>query len=1181
MFRSVFITLFLVFTISGASAQTKTIWEIGKQDLSIREFNDVPLGHVVYQVGKSDWAQDWPGEQRSGSLYEIHFDLNAAPRGVYFLKVSALTSYPRTPTLQIEINGHKGHYYLHPKAIYLADQRFRDADLLTIDLPSGYLKQSANLLTLEAVASQAPVAGTNAPAESVAYDFVSLSNDPGAAYAKGDVAADVVPTIFYRQSSGHLVETVDGFLRFNRAVPAGHATLVVNGERYNANIPATGDAGEERLKFEVPEWQGTTAARLEISAGARRTFNLSLTAERKWTIFVVPHTHVDIGYTDYQGKVAETQATTLVEAAQMIEKYPDFRFATDGSWNLQQLLDTRSQARRDQILGLIRAGKIGLPADYFNLLTGYASLETLYRSLYYSKSLSREFGLPFNYATTTDVPSYTGAYPSVLASAGIKYWAVGGNQDRATVLANEQWNEKSPFLWEGPDSAKVLFWYSRGYAQIGSVFGGDPQNESIYESLPLFLAPYEKPDYKPDAALIYGAQAENTDLHPYLATFVTTWNQSFAFPKLQYATFGDFFSYIDRNYATKLPTYKGDMGPYWEDGIGSDAYYAAEDRQNQSDALSSEVVSTVSHLVNPDAHPPKAELDDAWNKILLFAEHTWTAGRSISQPDSEETVKQLEVKDNYATQARFDLEDIANRSMGQLAHHIHIPAKTLVVFNTLNWKRDALMEADLNKNEELYDLTTQSFIPFEVLSERENFVHVRFLAPDLPPVGYKCFQIRTAANSSSPRSTVDTNPVIENKYYRITVDPGTGAVESIVDKELGREMVDHHSPYKFGQYLYVTGGDPKGDGLTRMIHPFQALPIAELTIHPATKGEYLGMEKTPWGHSVKLRSSDVNTPAIKLEILLYDNQKRIDFNFTVEKSYTTAKEGAYFAFPTAIQSPEFAYATQQSWVDPAHDLLKGASLEWFNIQKWMAIHDSGMTIGIVPLDASLASFGDINRGLWPSEFDPKTPTLFSYTMNNYWHTNYRAGQSGTFTFRYVLTSAKDFDPSSLSRLGWESMEAPAMDSVINQDKVGNPDEPLPAEGTSFLKIDNPNVALITWKVAEDGLGTILRLEDIAGHAEEATVSFPRATIRSASLCNSVEDKVRDLPVTDDHIHVTLHSYEVVTLRLIFRPTYEGEFGLPREHPAEMPRYGKSENSTVPVQNSQLRRGAGFVSSRPE
>jgi hypothetical protein len=1131
MIRSVFPTLLLLISTAGAYGQVETVWEIGRLDQSIREFNAVPATHAVYQVGNNDWAQAWPGEQRSGALYEIHFDLNQSPHGVYLLKVSALTSYPRTPALQIQINNHKELYFLHPKPIYLADQRFRAADLLSIAFPAQYIKAGENDLTLAVVDSQDPNSGASTPVQSVAYDFISLSAEPHAAYVKGAVTADLVPTIYYRQKEGHLVEEVDAFLRFNRAVPAGHATIVLNGNRYSAEISAMGDGGEERLRFEVPEWQGTTPAEIEVSAGAHHTFRLSLTAERKWTIFVVPHTHVDIGYTDYQGKVAETQANTLVEAADLIEKYPDFRFATDGSWNLQQLLETRSQAQRDQVLDLIRADKIGVPADYFNLLTGYASLETLYRSLYYSKSLSREFGLPFDYATTTDVPAYTGAYSSVLASSGIKYWAVGGNQDRATVLSHEQWNEKSPFWWEGPDGEKVLFWYSRGYAQIGSVFGANPQNDAIYQSLPIFLAPYDKPGYKPDAALIYGAQDENTDLHPYLATFATTWNQAFAYPKLQYATFTDFLSYLDKNFGAALPTYKGDMGPYWEDGIGSDAYFAAEDRQNQSDALSSEIVSTVSHIFNTDAHPPKEEMNDAWNNILLFAEHTWGAGRSISQPDSDESVKQLAVKDNFATQARFELEDNANRSMAQLAHEIHIPARTLVVFNGLNWERDALMETDLNKNEELYDLTTQERVPVEVLSDKENFVHVRFLARDLPPVGYKCFQIRAVSGSSAEPLAMETKPVIENKYYRITIDAETGAVESIFDKQLQQELVDPHSPYKFGQYLYVTGGDPKGDGLTRMIHPFQALPIAELTIHPASEGKYLGTEKTPWGHSIKLRSSDVNTPAIDLEILLYDNQKRIDFNYSVQKSYTTAKEGVYFAFPTAIQAPEFAYATQLGWVDPVHDLLKGASLEWFSIQKWMAVHDSRMTVGIVPLDASLASFGDINRGLWPSEFTAKTSTLFSYAMNNYWHTNYRAGQGGAFTFRYVLTSAKEFDPPALSRLGWESMEAPVLDSVINQDKAGNPDEPLPAEGASFLDINFPNIVLVTWKLAEDGNGTILRLQETAGQTADVTVTLPYSKIQSAALCNSVEDRLHDLNVTNGQIHLPFHPHEVLTVRL--------------------------------------------------
>jgi alpha-mannosidase len=620
-------------------------------------------------------------------------------------------------------------------------------------------------------------------------------------------------------------------------------------------------------------------------------------------------------------------------------------------------------------------------------------------------------------------------------------------------------------------------------------------------------------------------------LHPQLAMFATVWNQSYAYPKLRYSTFVDFFNYIDQRYGAELPTYKGDMGTYWEDGIGSDASSAAGDRHNQSDALSSEIVSTAAHVMDPKFHLPKAEVRDAWNNILLFAEHTWGAGNSISQPDTDEAVKQLATKDNFATQAHFELEDITNRSLYQLAHQIQIPGRTIVAFNGLNWKRNALIETDLRKNEELVDLTTHRKIPLEVMSDRENFLHVRFLASDLPSVGYKCFQVRTVSNPAPVISSPESNPVIENKYYRITIDVQTGAIQSIFDKELQRELVDNASPYRFGQYLYVTGGGPEDNGPTRMIHPSKSLPIAKLVVHPATKGEYRGFRKTAWGYSIKLRSFDVNTPEIGLELLLFDNEKKMEFRYTVEKSYTTAKEAVYFAFPAAVESPRFEYATQQGWVDPSRDMLKGASLEWFSVQKWMAVHNSNLAVEVVPVDASLASFGDINRGEWPDEFLPKTSTIFSYAMNNYWHTNYRAGQGGTFRFRYVMTSAELLNPAALTRMGWESMEAPAVDVVASQDKVGNPDEPLPAEGTSFLEINAPNVALVTWKLAEDGNGTILRLQETAGQANQVIVQLPHTTIHSANLCNTVEDNLQDLDVAGNMIHLMIHPHEVLTVRL--------------------------------------------------
>lgn len=421
MTRALSVSIFLAFIFSTsflpALCQTKTIWEIGKYDQSAEEFNASQSDHVLYEVGKSDWAQDWPRWQRTGSAYEIHFNLDAAPQGTYLLKISLLTGYMRTPDMQVEINGHKGVFYVRSKPLYTANSA-----LLTIELPTEYMAKGENSLVLSPVNTQADNPGSDAAVESIRYDFIGMTNDPHATYSGDDVRVDVVPTVFYWQKEGKLVELVDAYLRFGQNNPAGHAVLTLHGRSYSADVAARNDFGEERVEFEVLEWHGTASATLTVTAGLQRTFNLPLTAERKWLLFVVPHTHVDIGYTDYQGKVAENQAETLEEAAGLIKKYPDFRFATDGSWNLQQLRETRPQLKQDEILGLIRSDKIGVPADYFNLLTGYASLETLYRSLYYTKSLSREYNLPFDYATTTDVPSYTGAYPSVLASAGIKYW---------------------------------------------------------------------------------------------------------------------------------------------------------------------------------------------------------------------------------------------------------------------------------------------------------------------------------------------------------------------------------------------------------------------------------------------------------------------------------------------------------------------------------------------------------------------------------------------------------------------------------------------------------------------------------------------------------------------------------------------------------------------------------------
>ena len=141
-----------------------------------------------------------------------------------------------------------------------------------------------------------------------------------------------------------------------------------------------------------------------------------------------------------------------------------------------------------------------------------------------------------------------------------------------------------------------------------------------------------------------------------------------------------------------------------------------------------------------------------------------------------------------------------------LADYIYDPKGTLLVFNPLSWQRSGMVEMDLDKGLELVDLATNRTVPYEVLSTGPAYRHVRFLAQDVPSVGYKAYALKeTKAEPPAPQAT--TEGTMENQYYRVVLDPDSGAVKSIFDKELNKELVNASSPYRFDQYLYVTGAD--------------------------------------------------------------------------------------------------------------------------------------------------------------------------------------------------------------------------------------------------------------------------------------------------------------------------------------------------------------------------------------
>ncbi len=1059
----------------------------------------------------------------------IEFQLQDTPSPAYRLKVALLFESPSVPALRVTINGKTGTYYPEPQldsrlgdVAGAHDTVYSNADL-SIEFPGYFLHQGLNTITFQAVEE----ANDDVPGAGFTYDAIELDRI-GTGSTGIDSSTRIKPTAFFTKHGSRLSELVDVTLHSSQKLrPHDVVSLVLGGKKYEGKVGISRDFGEAKVVFEVDEFPSQSLARVSWGTGGGGVKAEQVIApKKKWTLLMVPHIHLDVGFTDYQSKVGVVQSRAIDEAMDFVAKHPDFRFSIDGEWPLEQFLRTRNTAEQQRVITAIQKQQLFVPAQYVNLLTGFPTAETLIRSLYPSANLSRQYKTPFNYANITDVPSYSWSYPSILASAGIKDLIAGANNHRAPVLMQGHLNEHSPFWWIAPDGQKILFWYAHPYLQMSYLFGLPPILAAGEDTVPLFLQQYEHPDYRASAAIIFGTQPENYDLYPEQAVLADKWNTKWAYPRIEYSGFYDALETIRQQFGDNIPTYSGDGGPYWELGIGSDAYYAAMERANESRGPSAEKLLTIASLINPRIAVDKAALDDMWRNMLLMDEHTWGAANSVIDPESSEATSQLEVKDSFPIRAQAEVDSLMKAGMATLADTIPVGASSLIVFNTLNWSRSGVVEFDLSKWQELADPASGSVVPLQLVREENELNRVRFVAQDVPAMGYKVYQIRNAAAPlTRPKPLQST--ILESPYYRVELDPASGAVRSIYDKDLRRELVDQRSNFRLGQYLYVTDANPADNQRLTWYNG-----KLDLQIHPAQDGRLLSVTRTPYGWEAQMESTATNTPSIRTSILLFEHEKKIEFVEDVEKDKVLDKEAVYFAFPFAVNHPQFQYELQTTSMDPSRDMYPGAGHEWFSVQHWVSVQADGISAAVMPLDVPLVTLGDVDRGHWLKEFGERQATIFSFAMNNYWEDNYVGSQGGKFHFRYIVTSAPSTNEGQLSRMGWDEVTPLEFDYVSRLDKAQDQPHFMDGGQASFAQIDDPNLLLDTWKPAEDQNGTILRFLDLGGQTRSVAIHLPMFRLISAWQTDAVERSQNQLPINDGHeFSVIIHLHEIVTVRI--------------------------------------------------
>ena len=1146
----------------GAGGDGNMLWRIGAADHSSDEFSSsAAAGAQPYDTGAGNNPKRWPRKQGAKQTCRIRFSLDEAVPASAILAIEGFYMEPGPSAVKISINGKNGRFRLTPK--YARDSDMRQGRELAHNgfsvrapVDASFLRSGANEITITAV-------GKNV------FNYDALWMERSAAPLAPELEMLVEPAIFFRRRDGQLFEEVALVARHNLPQGGGGALSIAYKQgafTHSKNAIPLEDFGEYVVEtMEVPAFDGPQHYELTASAAGKnstgaseKTFTGTIAPEKRWKLFAGLKIHNDVGFTDYQPNVEELDGRNTDRVLELAAKYPLYKFNLEVAWLAVNYTRLRTRPRVEQLMQLVRENRVGIGAWYLNLPTSVCDGEELYRALYAAKALQRDHGAPVTAASLTDTPSQCWSVPSYLADAGVKGFVLGGNQHRGPLLMHSRLNENSPFLWEGPDGRRVMAFFSRAYRNADRIFGTSPAAtgsslEQSRQGILQALARYRRDDYAPDAFYIFGQTGDNAYMRDTAVKAINDWNAAYAYPEVIFATDADYFDYIEKNFAGKLPVFRGDAGAYWADALGSSTAPTIINRDSRRLLPAAETFLACASLFDKNLAYPAQRLRDAWEDVLFYDEHTWGAGNSITQPDREFVLRQFEFKQAHAVRGNWAAKDLLTRALARLTQFVTVDRLALFVFNPALHARSDFVTLDIRDTQQLIDPATGKEVPCEIVLDKGLFRRLRFLAKNVPGLGYKTYEVRgadasaddddatgggkpaadTAAAAPVPDAQNPDNWQIETRHYRLVLDRKTGAIAQLIDKELNRDLADAGAPWRLNELVYAAGGE--GQQIVRNV---STEAPTRLDVSGQAGARLLENVATPFGRRIRVQARARNVPFIESEIAIYDAIKRVDIRNRIRKEDIRAKEALYFAFPFRAAAPRFQYQVQNAWADPNDDQLPGSCREWFATQNLVLSRDAGagVTVALATPDFPLVTLTDINRGQWLETLALRNGHVYSYIANNYWSTNIKASQSGDLEFRYHITSGKDGDLDAGALAQFDAQTRSPLIPYSRYERRYEPGpRPMPAGEGALFEIDAPNAHLSAFKQAEDANGFILRLRETSGRDGTAVLKSPWFKIEKAWLANGVEENLAPLPLAPaaDALSLPLKARQHTTVRLVF------------------------------------------------
>jgi alpha-mannosidase len=846
-----------------------------------------------------------------------------------------------------------------------------------------------------------------------------------------------------------------------------------------------------------------------LDSGDQQAFENSLRAAQdklqpfaslasRYTVRAVANAHIDMAWLWPWTETVEVVRNTFSTVLQLMRQYPDFVYAQSAAqdyvWMEEKYPDLFKEIQQRVKEGRWEVvGGMWVEPD-LNMPSGESLVRQLLVGTRYFK---QKFGVDVRIGWNPDSFGYNWQLPQIYKRSGIDYF----------ITQKMSWNETTKFpyklfWWEAPDGSSVLTYFPHDYVN-------DIDPVRISED----VAEYYPKTQIPEILHLYGIGDHGGGPTRSMLDSARRWQDRLnSFPKLTFGTAQSFFDDVEKKLAqVNVPVWDNELYLQFHRGVlTTQSETKKRIRQSEELLLNAEKFSSLATLHGLPY--PQEELNDDWKKVLFDQFHDIMPGSgiAINYVDAARDLGVVKLSGNR----------ILSDSLKTLAARVNTEGEgvPIILFNPLSWRRTDVAEVEAQFPSELAPQagvevrdSSGTTLPSSIIS-RDDSIHsvkIRFVAKNVPAMGYAVYHLVPVASVSSTGSTLKASAEeMENEFVSLKVDPNTGCITSLVDKRSGREALE---PGACGNLLQTFVDKPKEYDAWNIDANFEDhkwdLKEAE---------EVKLVENTPARAVIRVRKKFQKSSFIQ-DICMYPGVPRVDVNMQADwhEDHILLK----VAFPVSVESKYATYEIPYGTIQRPTTRNTPEEKAMFEVPalRWGDLSDTSH--GFSLLNASKYGYdakGNVIRlSLLRSPADPDSaPDPHA--------------DRGFHEFTYALyPHAGDWKAAETERRGIE-LNYPLIPVAANV-HAGM----LPASH-SLVEIEPGNVILTAVKKAEDDDALVFRFFEFEGKPGTVHLHFPKAASQAAQA-NLMEKQDTPLTLSGDgrEASLTVHPYEIVTVKAWF------------------------------------------------